>query len=317
MFLFSRKKLEPGVEYRGVKWSVAGDWYYVMLRAPWWLVLLVVVAIFLLLNLAFAFGYDRIGGVYGVRRDHFSDLFFFSVHTMGTIGYGSMYPASTGAHLLATCEALIGILVIALSTGVVFAKFSVVRARVQFASRVVIAPLNGVPTLMFRLGHQRASPVVDVFIRVILTRTEHTAEGVLMYRSYDLELERDHAPVLARAWMIMHCITEASPVYGATPSSFAKDEIELLVAIRGTDETSGQTMHARRRYLDKEVRWGARHADMLSERPDGVFVVDMTCFDEVVPTEPTKAFPYPARGERSSHGLSVNEDGHAKESRDI
>jgi inward rectifier potassium channel len=284
---------DPPIEIRGAKWSLAGDWYHLMLRAPWWVDLLVIAASFVFLNLVFAFGYLCTGGVAGARPGHFIDLFFFSVQTMGTIGYGSMFPTGLGAHLLMSCEALVSILVVALSTGVVFAKFSVVRARVRFAESAVITPLNGVPTLMFRIGHERASRVFDVITRVVLTRTEHTAEGVLMYRMYDLALERDHAPALSRSWTIMHRITEKSPLFGAIPETFVKDDVELLVALHGIDEATGQALHTRKTYLDGNVRWGARHADMLSERPGGVMVVDLECFDRVVPTAPSPSFPYP------------------------
>jgi inward rectifier potassium channel len=295
MALFSRKKPEPFVEIRGLHGSLAGDWYYLLLRAPWWGAVLAIAAMFLFVNFLFALGYWWTGGVAGARPGSLLDLFFFAVQTMGTIGYGSMYPVSLGAHVLSTIQALVGILVIAVSTGVVFAKFSVMRARARFASFAVITPYDGVPTLMFRIGNQRASPIIDVTTRVILTRTEHSSEGVRMYRAYDLKLERDHAPALSRTWMIFHRITEQSPLYGATPTSFVKDEIELMIALRGIDETSGQTLHARKTYYDHEVRWGARHADMLSERPDGVFVVDMGCFDQIVPTDPSPTFPYSAR----------------------
>jgi inward rectifier potassium channel len=291
---FSRKKPEPGIEVRGVAFSLTGDWYHAMLRAPWWFALLVIIGTFILLNLLFAFAYLATGGVVGARPDHFSDLFFFSVQTMGTIGYGSMYPANLGAHIIVTSQALIGILLVALSTGIVFAKFSVVRARARFAKAIVITPVDGVPTLMFRIGHQRSSPVIDVTIRVILTRTEHSAEGVLMYRSYDLHLERDHAPALSRTWLIMHRITEQSPLWCASPESCVKDEIELMITLRGSDETSGQLLHARKTYYDGEIRWGSRYADMLSEGPNGVFVVDMNVFDDVLPSKATPTFPYPA-----------------------
>jgi len=293
MAFFFSKKSQPPVEIRGLRWSLAGDWYYLLLRAPWWGAVLAIAAMFLFVNLLFAFGYMATGGVHGARPDSLLDLFFFSVQTMGTIGYGSMYPVGLGAHILSTFQALVGILVIAVSTGVVFAKFSVMRPRARFANVAVITPYDGVPTLMFRIGTERASPIIDVTMRLVMTRTEHTKEGVSMYRAYDLKLERDHAPVLSRAWMILHRITAESPLYGSSPASFVKDEIEFMVTLNGADETSGQTLHARKTYHDHEVRWGARYADMLSERPDGVFVVDMACFDQIIATEPRPSFPYP------------------------
>ncbi|HKQ67814.1 MAG TPA: ion channel [Polyangiaceae bacterium] len=286
---------QPVIEVRGAKTSIAGDWYHFMLRAPWWVDLLAIAAGFLFVNVVFACAYLEIGGIFGAHT--FSDLFFFSVQTMGTIGYGSMYPQTFGAHVLTTGEAIVGIFVIAVSTGLVFSKFSVLRARVRFASRLVITPMNGVPTLMIRLGHERSSSVIDALIRVVLTRTEHTSEGVLMYRMYDLVLERDWAPALNRAWTVMHTITSQSPLFGATPESFKAEEFEFTVCLRGVDETSGQTLHARRTYEDAHVSWGARYGDMLSERPQGGFLVDMNKFDETVVTEPTASFAYPKGAE--------------------
>jgi inward rectifier potassium channel len=294
MALFPRQAAISRVEIRGAKTSIAGDWYHLMLRAPWWADLLAIAAAFLLVNVLFALAYVAVGGIAGAREGSFADLFFFSVQTMATIGYGSMYPQSTAAHLLTTGEAFVGILVIAMSTGIIFSKFSVLRARVRFATHAVIAPMNGVPTLMFRVGHERSSRVIDALTRVVLTRTERSTEGVLMYRMYDLKLERDRAPALSRSWTILHTITPESPLYGATPASAVVDELEFIVSLNGIDETSGQTLQAGRTYdVEKDVRWGHRYADMLSERPNGGFLLDMTKFDEVMPTEPTEAFPFP------------------------
>ncbi len=61
----------------------------------------------------------------------------------------------------------------------------------------------------------------------------------------------------------------------------------------GIDETSAQNLFARHRYRFDEIVWGVRHADMLSERPDGRTQADMTKFHEIVPTVATAAFPYP------------------------
>jgi inward rectifier potassium channel len=294
MALFRRTALSPEIEVRGASYSVAGDWYHLMLRAPWWADLLVIVLGFLSINLLFAVAYSAVGGIAGARPGSFADLFFFSVQTMATIGYGSMYPQSTGAHLLTTGEALTGILAIAVCTGIIFSKFSVLRARVRFATNIVIAPMNGVPTLMIRVGHERSSRVIDAMIRVVLTRTERTTEGVVMYRMYDLKLERDHAPALSRAWMIFHTITPESPLFRASPETAITDELELVVSLSGIDETSGQMLHAGRTYDgEKELRWGHRFGDMVSPRQAGGFVLEMDKFDQLLPTEPTENFPYP------------------------
>jgi len=54
-----------------------------------------------------------------------------------------------------------------------------------------------------------------------------------------------------------------------------------MVTVVGIDETSAQSLHGRHTYLDEQVRWGARHADMVSELPDGSLQIDMREFHRV------------------------------------
>src|SRR5438270_5484609 len=72
------------------------DVYHALLRMPWWQAFVVIVGSFLALNVMFAALFYWVGGVVNARPESFSDAFFFSVQTMGTIGYGSMYPATAG-----------------------------------------------------------------------------------------------------------------------------------------------------------------------------------------------------------------------------
>jgi inward rectifier potassium channel len=287
MALFWRRPDAPFFEVRGVKRSISGDWYHLMLRAPWWFNLLTIACGFLAVNVAFAVAYWRVGGVAGAHS--FSDLFFFSVQTMGTIGYGSMYPVSFAAHVLTTAEAIAGVFVVALATGLLFTKFSTLRARVRFSAAAVIGPMNGVPTLMIRIGHERSSQVVDALIRIVFSRSEQTAEGVHMYRMYDLKLERERIPALSRAWTVLHVIDDKSPLFGATAEKLKEVEGEFLLSLSGVDETSGQMLHAQHTYEDTHIRWGQRYADMLSRLSDGRILVDMTKFDLTVPIEPRAA----------------------------
>ena len=121
------------------------DAYHLLLQAPWWVNLLVIAGVFLAVNLVFAGLYLAVGGVARARPGSFADAFFFSVQTLATIGYGEMHPVSVAANLTA------------LATGLVFAKFSVVRPRVVFA-RVAV-------------------DIADASVQLTLMRTERTAEG--------------------------------------------------------------------------------------------------------------------------------------------
>jgi inward rectifier potassium channel len=269
------------------------DVYYQFLRVSWWWAIGWIVALYLVLNALFAAAYLAVGGVVNIRPHSFWDAFCFSVQTMGTIGYGSMYPTSVPANVIMVTESVVSLLVTALATGLVFAKFSRSGARIAFSKYAVLGPMDGVPTLMLRVGNERGNAILEATIRVALMRTEHLKEGSVFYRMIDLKLTRDRSPAMSRSWTVMHLVDADSPLFGVTPESAAKDEVEILVNVVGTDDTSLQPVHARRQYGDKEILWGARHADILSEDAQGNLTLDIRKFHDVTPTVPIDGFPYP------------------------
>jgi inward rectifier potassium channel len=258
------------------------DLYHAMLRVPWWGALLIIIGGYLGLNAVFAALYQIIGGVANTRPGSYVDDFFFSVQTMGTIGYGNMYPTTTAANVLVVMESVIGLVVTALATGLVFVRFSQVRPRVRFSAKAAVGRMDGVPTLMIRVGNERRSSIVDTHFRVTLMRTTHTSEGVVVYRSFELPLVKERAPALSRAWMIMHRIVEGTPMHGDSMDSLTADEVELVVELVGTDDTSLQQVHASFRYFASSIAWNARLADIVSDTPDGNMQVDLSKFHDVV-----------------------------------
>jgi inward rectifier potassium channel len=284
---------QEGVTVIGAPHQRFRDVYYLFLRISWWWAIAWIVGIYLALNAVFAAVYLALGGVVNVRPHSFWDAFCFSVQTMGTIGYGSMYPTSVAANVVMVAESVVSLLVTALATGLVFAKFSRSGARVAFSKHAVIGPMDGVPTLMVRVGNERGNSILEATIRVALIRTERIKEGTVFYRLIDLKLTRDRSPAMARSWTVMHPIDAESPLHGMTPESAAKDEVEVLANVVGTDDTSLQPVHARRTYTDKEILWGARHADVLSEDKEGRLILDVREFHNVTPTAPIDGFPYP------------------------
>jgi inward rectifier potassium channel len=283
----------PGVTVIGAPRQRLRDVYHVFLRTSWPAALSFIVVVYLGLNLLFGLAYLLLGGITNARPHSLWDAFCFSVQTMGTMGYGAMYPSSIAANVIVVTESVTSLLVTAVATGLVFAKFSRSTARVAFSKHVVIGPMDGVPTLMLRVGNERGNAILEATIRVAMMRTEHHKEGTVFYRMIDLKLTRDRSPAMARSWTVLHTIDESSPLWGATPESLAKNEVEILANLVGTDDTSLQPVHARRQYADREIVWGARHADVLSEDDAGNLVLDVRRFHEVVPTAPIAGFPYP------------------------
>ncbi len=277
----------------GVRQPGPRDAYHALLRMSWWGVIAVISVVFIVLNALFAVLYLVFGGVANARPDSFLDAFFFSVQTMGTIGYGAMFPASRAANTIVVVESIVGLLVTALATGLVFVRFSLTRPRMVFGRNAAIGPMDGKPTLMIRLGNDRSNQIYDAQMRLILTTTTRTTEGVPFYRTADLKLVRDRAPALARSWTILHQVDAQSPLHGQTPESLASVDAELLLTVSGVDDTSLQAVHARWTYEHPSIVWGARLADILSETPEGDVLLDLQRFHELTPTAPTESFPWP------------------------
>ena len=269
------------------------DAYHAFLRITWRAALALIVAFYLGLNALFALAYMASDGVVNAAHGSFSDAYFFSIQTMGTIGYGAMYPKGPIANGLVILESVSGLLITAVVTGLVFAKFSHPTARLVFCQTAVISPMEGVPTLMFRVGNQRSNQIIDTHIRVVLMRTELTKEGTTFYRMHDLVLTRERSPALTRSVTVMHPITPKSPLYGQSPESIRKAEVEISISVMGLDDTSYQPVHAQCTYGDASIAWGARLADILSEDAAGTVTLDLRKFHDIVPTKPETGFPYP------------------------
>jgi inward rectifier potassium channel len=268
-----------------------GDFYHHLMTASWPYLLFLIAAAFAVTNCLFAFAYMLDGGVENARPGSFADVFFFSVQTMATIGYGKLAPATLIANILMSVEALSGLVSLALVTGLIFAKFSRPTARVRFTSNAVVSMRDGVPSVMFRMANVRANEIVEAQVHVVFARTEKTIEGEEVRRFYDLELTRYRNALFALSWTVIHPIGESSPFYGANLDALAAAKVSLVVSMTGIDETFLQTIHARHEYTFDDIIWGARLVDILRRMPDGQLAINYDRYDDVEPAPLTLPTP--------------------------
>jgi inward rectifier potassium channel len=265
-------------EIVGWKPDLTHDFYYFLISTKWPFLLLCFIAIFLGANSLFGELYALSGGVQSARPGNFADGFFFSVETMGTIGYGEMTPRTPFAHFLVTLESMFSMLFLAVVTGLVFAKFSRPRARVVFSNVAVVAPRNGVPTLMFRVANERANHIVEAQLRVTVMSNEVTREGERLRRMTDMHLLRDRSSAFILTWTAMHALNEASPLAGMSREVLEGQQAEILVTFTGFDATLAQTIHARYSYVADEILFDRRFADIIQVFPDGTRRIDFNKF---------------------------------------
>ena len=273
----------PNIRTIGRPWQPTKDIYHFLLRRSWTAFFLVVASGFLCANALFALLYvAQPGGIQNARPGSFEDAFFFSVQTLATIGYGGMAPVTRYAHLVVTAEALIGILCVALVTGITFSKFARPTARIEFSDRMVVANRNGVPHLMFRLANWRQNQVLEAQLRLAVLITETTAEGETLRRPHELALIRDRNPLFSLTWLAMHKIDASSPL--SAPGALERlqaQKAQLFVTLYGVDETVGQNIHARHRYELDDIVWGGRFRDLVTDLDDGSRLLDFHVFHEI------------------------------------
>ncbi len=161
----------------GVNRPYFRDAYHYFISASWPLVLLLIALTFMTANTLFALCYLVDGGIQNARPGSFSDVLFFSIQTMATIGYGVLAPRSAVANVVVSIEAFTGLMGLAMVTGLIFAKFSRPTARVRFSKFAVVSTHNGTPCLMFRMANERTNRIVEAEVHVVLFRLERTTEG--------------------------------------------------------------------------------------------------------------------------------------------
>jgi len=258
------------------------DIYHWLLTTTWWVFAAVGLGSYLVMNTVFAVLYmiDR-SGIANARPGSFEDAFFFSVQTVGTIGYGLMAPRDLYANIIMTAENFLGLTFVAVATGVIFARVSRPTARVIFSRNVVITRHEGRTTLILRAANERANQILEAEVTLSVTKQVRTAEGQIMRRFEDLKVTRARSPLFALTWSIMHVIDEQSPLYGETLETMEAEGLQIIVVLSGMDETFAQRIHARHAYLPEDVLWGKRFSDVIIYDEDGRRIIDYGRFHDV------------------------------------
>jgi inward rectifier potassium channel len=260
------------------------DLYHQALKLSWRRFLLLGTLMFVVLNFVFAVLYWlQPGGITDLKPGSLSEAFFFSVQTLATIGYGRWAPISTYANSIVTVETLVGVSTIALFTALAFARFARPTAKIVFSRHMVVAPFDGVPTLMMRLSNERGNQILEARVSMTMLRDERTAEGQYIRRLHDLALVRDHTPVFSMSFQVMHRLDEASPLFGYSQARMQAEWVEIVALVSGLDETMMQNVHARASYDGSEILFGHRFADLFGFLPDGTRAMDYRQFHVTEP----------------------------------
>jgi len=269
---------------KGLARGVFHDLFHFFMTVSWLHLFATVAGFFLGFDVLFGVLYHLAPGcIANLNPPGFAGAFFFSVETLATVGYGDMHPQTFYGHFVAMLEIFVGLMSLAVITGLMFARFSRPRARFLFTRNAVVRPIDGKRTLVFRAANERQNVVQDASARLRMLRTEVTMEGFRIRRVTDLPLLRSEHPMFMLGWTIMHVIDEASPLRAETADSLRRSEAAFVLSVSGTDETTGQTLMARAEYSHGDIRWDSTFLDILEESADGTLHIDYGKFHDVEP----------------------------------
>jgi len=271
------------VRRRGLRFSDL-NMYLQLIDTTWPRFLLVILLVFFSINMLFAGVYMLLGieNLQGAEKEMgpFANAFFFSIHTLTTVGYGNIFPRGTAVNAVAAIEATAGLMVFAIATGLLYGRFSRPSARIVYSDRCLIAPYQEGTSLQFRVANARKNVLMDLEARVLLM-VVNTVNGQLKRDFIDLPLERRRIYFFPLTWTVVHPIDQASPLFGKTREDLARTSAEVLILLRGFDDTFSQTVHSRYSYRHDEITWGAKFEPAFHIDPAGELILDLERVDSL------------------------------------
>jgi len=260
------------------------DPYRVAVGLTWPAYLSALFALYLSANVMFAVLFWLVPGSIANARPHsFADAFFFSIETLGTVGYGDMHPVSFYGHFIASTEIVCGLAFTAILTGLTFVRFSRPQAKLIFAPNPVIVMHEGRPTLMLMVGNGRPGMLTDATAKLNVLLAETTADGRSLRRAQELRVERAHIPLFALSWTLMHVLDEKSPLYGCDAARVQEAEARIFVTLEARDPMLATSVQDIRIYTPEDIRFGMRYRDPITIGHDGLPTLDVMAIGALEP----------------------------------
>ena len=254
------------------------DIYHFLVNLSWTTFLLMILAGYLLVNLLFGSVYFFIGvenlrnSLTSTPMNNFLNAYFFSIQTFTTVGYGGIVPDGFSANLVASFEALTGLLSFALATGLLYGRFSRPSARILFSRNAVIAPYKEIKALMFRVANLRNNNLIEVEARLLAVFVDHETHN---RKYYVMKLERNSVYFFPLSWTVVHPIDVDSPFFNKSTEELKELQTEILVQFKAFDDTFSQTVHTRYSYTFDEIIWNAKFKPAFEPDGKGEIIFDL------------------------------------------
>lgn len=264
---------------RGIPFYERFNFYHMLISISWFKFIVLLTSGYVILNLIFALIYFSLdvnqfaGMVEGNAITRFRELYFFSMQTFTTVGYGRINPVGGMANLVSSLESFTGLLAFALATGLLYGRFSRPKANFRFSKNILIAPFKNGSGLMYRVANVYNHQLIDVEAQINFTVVREE-NGVKARKYFNLPLQLSKVLFFPTSWTVNHIIDENSPLYGMTMEDFKTEDAEFLILMKAFDENFSQSVHLRYSYKYTELLVGARFISMMDNPRNGKQVLD-------------------------------------------
>lgn len=286
----SSRLLAPDGSFNvSIKGSQSFSIYHLLMNSTWANFMLSIFIIFVLINFIFALMFYAVGVQHvGIEPSTFlMDVvraFHFSIQTFVTLGFGRLSPTSDAADAVASLDAFVGILTAAILTGLFFARFAKPKSFIEFSQHVIIGPdQEGRKCLQMRAVNAVNEKIIDLQARVTMTWLENDGERIRR-KFKKLPLQIDSIFLFPLNWNLIHTIDKDSPLYGLDEAGMKSNNVELLVVIKGFDETYNAIVHSDRSYQMSDLIYGAEFKPMYTVMNDET-ILHLDHIDKTVPAE--------------------------------
>ncbi len=249
--------------------------FHSMLNLPRWKFISLIVGFFLCINVLYTVIYLLIGihqfqGIIGITEwQKVKEIYFFSTETFTTVGYGRVNPIGDAANFVASIEAMSGFLSFAIATGLIYGRFSKPKSYLAFSDSALISPYQGKTALMFRFVSYKDNHILTNVDVKVNTGFQVEENGNLVYKFFDLNLERSRVESMPMNWTAVHPIDENSPFAGYTEEDMKAADVEVYVLVRGFDDVYSNQVLQRTSYTYDEIKFNKKFIPMYRESDDG------------------------------------------------
>lgn len=267
--------------YQIIKLGASKHWwrdiYYLVLRSRWWSFFLLIFTTYIVINLLFAtLYYYSPDSLVDNAHESFMTCFLFSVQTMSTVGYGFLRPSSSLGHMLMVVECILGVIFVAMITGITFAKFSRPRAKMLFSKSLLKTVFGGEEVLMFRVGNIRANRVLGAKIGLTAVIKNHQSQ---MRRLYAVTPLRDHTPVFELSWTVIIPLAKNLELQESLRAD--NPDFTLVVNIAGHDTDFSSDLIDSYNYKVEDLVEGSRFVDIVVEDTPERRTLDYSKFHDI------------------------------------